>query len=184
MNRNPTDTHDQPPPHNSKALQKLLSPFSNPTSKQRRKDMIQETYLINNQTVALCPAKEINYETIVIEQNTTFKVNKSPLDLIKDACIANWSTYEGKRQAVIHHTNFRQKVPIPINIEQNIFTFPTHAPTDFECYWLFFNHIGNIKGTKQLNQTRITFKNNQHIILPISQYIFKKQYERPSPVWV
>ena len=140
--------------------------------------LIQESYLINTQTIALCPAKEIDYNTVVIEHNRTYKVNKTPLQLIKDACIANWSTYEGKRQAVIHHTNFRQKVPIPINIEQNIFTFPTHAPTDFECYWLFFNHISHIKGTKNPNQTRITFNNNQHIILPISQYIFKKQYER------
>lgn len=57
--------------------------------------MEQETYQITNQTIALLPAKAINHQTIVIEPKTTYKVKKTPLELIKDACMANWSTYEG-----------------------------------------------------------------------------------------
>jgi len=72
--------------------------------------MIKTAYKINEQTIALCPAKEIDYNTIVFEQEKTYHVKKTPLELIKDACIENWSTYEGKRQAVIHHTNFTERV--------------------------------------------------------------------------
>ena len=140
--------------------------------------MIQTSYQINEKTIALCPAKEIDYDTIVLEQEATYRVSKTPMQLIKDACIANWSTYEGKRQAVIHHTNFRHKVPIPINLEKNIYTFPTHSPSEFECHWIFFNHIARIQQTKHPSQCLITFKNKQQIPLPISAYVFKKQYER------
>ncbi|MFA1822762.1 competence protein ComK [Virgibacillus oceani] len=138
--------------------------------------MIRETYQITEQTIALCPAKEMDHDTIVLEQAATYRVRKTPMQLIKEACIANWSTYEGKRQAVIHHTKFRKKVPIPINLEKNIFTFPTHATSDFDCHWIFFHHIAHIH--KQQNQTVITFKNNKQLPLPLSHYIFKKQYER------
>src|SRR5690625_4580143 len=100
--------------------------------------MIRKNYQINEQTIALCPAKEMDQDTNVLKQAATYRVRKTPMQLIKEACIANWSTYEGKRQAVIHHTKFRKKVPIPINLEQNIFTFPTHATSDFDCHWIFF----------------------------------------------
>lgn len=140
--------------------------------------MIHTSYQTNEQTIALCPVKEMDYDTLVIEKHETYKVKKTPLQLIKKACIANWSTYEGKRQAVIHHTNFRHKVPIPIDLEKNIFAFPTHSPSAFECHWIFFSHIAHIHKTEQPNQTLITFKNKKQLSLSISHYIFKKQYER------
>src|SRR5699024_10879153 len=102
--------------------------------------MIQTSYQINEKTIALCPAKEIDYDTIVLEQEATYRVSQTRMQLTNDACIANWSTFEGSRQAVIHHTNFRHKVPISIILEKNFYTFPTHSPSEFECHWIFFNH--------------------------------------------
>src|SRR5699024_12387686 len=84
-------------------------PSKSPPNKRRQNKMTHTSYQINEKAIALCPAKEIDYDTIVLEQEATYRVSKTPMQLIKDACIANWSTYEGKRQAVIHHTNFRHK---------------------------------------------------------------------------
>lgn len=89
--------------------------------------MIHKTYQVNRQTIALRPAKVIDHSTIVIEQEETYKIKETPLQIIKEACIANWSTYEGRRQAVIHHTNFKQKVPIPSTSKKiSLPSQPTH----------------------------------------------------------
>src|SRR5699024_12209027 len=88
---------------------------------------IESKYIINKETVAILPAKQIEYHAVVTEGNQTVFVRQTPLELVKAACLANWCTYEGRRQAVMHHTGFKQKVPIPISINHEIFAFPTHA---------------------------------------------------------
>lgn len=72
--------------------------------------------MINEQTVALLPAKQIEYDTIVLEHEKKYHVRQTPFHIIKAACCNNWCTYEGRRKAVIYHTNFKQKTPIPINL--------------------------------------------------------------------
>src|SRR5690625_7827007 len=107
--------------------------------------MIMDYYRINENTLALLPAKQIDFETIVIETDQIIKVRKTSLELIEAACYNEWSTYEGRRQAVIHHTNFKRKVPIPINIKKGIYFFPTHSPTSIHNKWISFQHIDQIK---------------------------------------
>jgi competence protein ComK len=106
---------------------------------------IKSNYIIHENTLALIPAKQPTYDTIVMETHQKLKVRKTPLQLIKAACYHNWSTYEGRRQAVIHHTNFRKKIPIPINTTKAIYFFPTQSPTNYENHWLSYRHIEKIK---------------------------------------
>ncbi|MED0703878.1 competence protein ComK [Aeribacillus composti] len=49
------------------------------------------------------------------------------LKLFEEACLNNGSTYEGRRQAVIHFTNYTQRIPILINQFEKIIAFPTHS---------------------------------------------------------
>ena len=140
--------------------------------------MIKKDYHINKDTIALIPAKEIEYETLVIERDVTIKAKQDPLTLIKEACDDDWSTYEGRRQAVTKKMGYSRKVPIPINMKEGHFAFPTHSPIDFNCHWFFFNHIVHIQEELTTKHALVTLKNEQQFTLPISYYIFKKQYER------
>lgn len=94
---------------------------------------IEQAYIINKATSGIIPAKEIEYDSIVAEGERFRYIRQTPLDIIKISCIHCWSTYEGRRQAVIHHTGFKEKVPIPVNPKQGIIAIPTHAIKHMNC---------------------------------------------------
>ncbi|MGP4105982.1 competence protein ComK [Virgibacillus sp. L01] len=64
---------------------------------------------------------------------------------MRASCLENGSTYEGKRIADMHHIGIKRKTPILINPSKNIFTFPTHSPTDFAYSWILYSHVQDIK---------------------------------------
>src|SRR5690625_3513994 len=88
------------------------------------------SYDINLKTIALLPGRNIDYDTVVIEENKTKYIRQTSLNLIKDACLkCDWTTYEGRRGGVIKHTNFKQKTPIPIDMRKAIFFQHIHQIT-------------------------------------------------------
>ncbi|WP_099361196.1 competence protein ComK [Fredinandcohnia onubensis] len=143
---------------------------------------IQLTYEVNPQTQAILTAREIEYSAIVKEDHQTLYIRQTPLQIIKSACLEGGATYEGRRKAVTHLTGAIQKVPIPINPRRNIFAFPTHSPTAFECNWIFYHHIKSIVPSQQSNtiQSIIQFKNQQKLPMNESHYLLEKQYTRTA----
>ncbi len=109
-------------------------------------------------------------------------IRKSPLEIIRTACFHNWCTYEGRRRAVTHHTNFKQKIPIPINTHKGIYFFPTHSPNHIDNHWISFQpilHITNQQTNGQApKETMITFTNDSKLKLNISKYILENQMRR------
>ncbi|MEH7236396.1 competence protein ComK [Bacillus sp. JJ1562] len=142
---------------------------------------IQLTYEVNPQTMAILPAREIEYSAIVKEEYKIIYVRQTPLQIIKASCLEGGATYEGRRKAVTHLIGAIQKVPIPINPRRNIFAFPTHSPTAFECNWIFYHHIKTIVPSQQTSNTTqsiIQFKNNQELPMTESHYLLQKQHTR------
>jgi len=140
---------------------------------------IKARYAINENTIALLPAKQIAFDTLVIETNQIVKVRKTPLEIIKAACINTWCTYEGRRQAVMHHTNFKKKIPIPIDIHEGIYLFPTHSTTNIQNRWIAFQHIKTIqKNRNDQTKTDIIFYNEVKIPINVSFHIVNKQMQR------
>jgi|SRR5690625_971243 len=137
---------------------------------------IKDSYNINVHTQILIPARHIEYETIVWEKERKLYVKDNPLKIIQKACLNRWSTYEGRRNAVIHHLNYQRKVPIPIDTEESIVAIPTHSPSNFDCHWLILHNIMKIVGNKK--QSTVLFVNGQTINLDISQYSARQQYSR------
>src|SRR5699024_3927847 len=104
---------------------------------------------------------------------TTLRVQTHPLKIIENACISDWTTYEGRRRAVIQHMNFYQKVPIPTSIQHRQIFFPTHSPKHIDNSWIAAHHIMQIK--KYANKATIQFSNGYHLTLNISYHILRKQ---------
>jgi competence protein ComK len=143
---------------------------------------IQANYLPTERTIALFPAKQIDYETIALEENRKIFIKKPAFEIIQKACIRYGASYEGRRNAVVELTGYKQKVPIPISIHKNIYTFPTHSPKNYECIWLFTKHIQAafpLSTRKSADaKSMILLANNQQFPLPLSHYMIRKQIER------
>ena len=140
-------------------------------------------YEVNQNTMALLPIAHLDYSTIILEKERKFYAKLTPLQLIKAACLEGGASYEGRRKAVTHLTGAIQKVPIPINPRRDIFAFPTHSPTAFECNWIFYHHIKSIVPSQNTNNTTrsiIQFKNHQELPMTESHYLLQKQYTRTA----
>lgn len=145
---------------------------------------IIDHYEVNQNTMALLSVAHMEYSTLVLEESQQFYVRKTPIQIVREACLEGGSTYDGRRRAVSHRTGSHQKVPIPINPKDKIFAFPTHSPKSHECNWIFYHHVKYISKLKSPDQqdvqSVITFTNGQHISLHESQYILEKQMQRTA----
>ena len=147
-------------------------------------DKIRPLYDISLKTMALLPARDIDYDTIVIKENETKYIRQTSFNLIKEACLKrDWTTYEGRRYGVIQQTNFKQKTPIPIDIDKGIYFFPTHSPSNMDNIWIALHHILSIGkilayGKTKDAQSIVYFKNRHALKLSISFHTLKEQYNR------
>lgn len=140
---------------------------------------IVSTYSITTKTMALLPARKVEYDTVVIEEANTIHVRQTPLGIIRQTCYDKWFTYEGRRQAVIYHTNFKKKVPIPICPVKQIYFFPTHSVHHFDNHWISYTQIANIRRFPEKTTTSIiTFNNGYELIIPVSLYSLQNQMDR------
>lgn len=140
---------------------------------------VVDTYDINEHTLALLPAKHIEYQTKVLEQDRELYVRMTPLEIVKYTCYNEWCTYEGRRDAVTYHTNFKRKIPIPINIQKQIYIFPTDSPSDFDNIWISLNHIIHTKkSTQDAKKSIVFFSNKTKLTINISHYSLRKQIDR------
>lgn len=141
---------------------------------------IVENYKITTGTIAILPAKQLEFSSYVLESGKTIHIRKTPLQIIQQACLDHdWCDFEGRRKAVSYHTGFKQKVPIPISLHKGIIAFPTHAMKAFECCWIFVNHILKIEKQKEdKRKSIIHFRNRNPIIIDVSEHILKKQKRR------
>ena len=139
---------------------------------------IKSNYIINENSLALLPARQIEFETIVIETDQIIKVRKTQLELIEAACHIECCTYDGRRNAVIHHTNFKRKVPIPTNIQKGIYFFPTHSPLDINNKWISYQHINTIIEGSCPTKSYIIFNNGLKLSVNIPYDILDRQMQR------
>ncbi|WP_102348348.1 competence protein ComK [Bacillus sp. Marseille-P3661] len=140
-------------------------------------------YEINKNTMALLSVAHIDYSTIVIEVERQLFVRQRPTKIVKAACLDGGASFDGRRVAVTHLTGTKQKVPIPIKPNENIYAFPTVSPTAFDCNWIFFNHIKYIRtltSQDKTTQSMIVFQDGQHITLHESDYVLRKQMHRTA----
>ncbi|WP_226376820.1 competence protein ComK [Oceanobacillus halotolerans] len=79
-------------------------------------------------------------------------------------------------QILIKRTGFTRKVPIPINPDQHLYTFPTDH---VDCSWIFYLHVLQINASaNNPKQSMIRFTNGETLTLHLSPYILRKQLKR------
>lgn len=140
------------------------------------------TYIITPATLALLPARSIHYGTIAIEGQQCRFLSQTPLDIIKASCDADWSAYDIRRQQVIRHTGFKQKTPIPTNIQQHIIAFPTHSPHHLDCSWIISTPHLHI--LQHPDKTLLQINNIQTLALNVSKHSLQQQINRAFDLYV
>ncbi|MFB4163897.1 competence protein ComK [Alteribacillus sp. JSM 102045] len=150
-------------------------------------EKVVDHYEINSSTMALLSVAHTDYNGIALEAHQKVFVRKTPIQLIKSACLDSGSSYEGRRMAVTYQTGSKQKVPIPVDPLHHIFAFPTHSPRAFECNWIFYHHVSSIQAYRSPQEPSIksiiTFKNGQQLPMKQSAYILKNKCSEPPCVF-
>ncbi len=134
-------------------------------------------YEINDETLAIIP--DDIWNSIVVEDNCNYEVERKPLDIIDYSCKYFGSSYPGRKEGSKDILNSSYKLPILVEDTRNLVFFPTTSPIDNDCSWI---SLKNIKEYRRLNnlQTEVEFKNGKIITVDISYNSFNNQVMRAS----
>lgn len=134
-------------------------------------------YEINDETLAIMP--DDLWNSMVLEDDYKYEVNKTPLEILDYSCKYFGSSYPGRKDGSKDILNSSYKLPILVEDTRNIIFFPTSSPLDDNCIWISLSNIKDYKKVDK-NKTEILFKNNKVIIVDVSYYSFNNQVMRAS----
>ncbi|WP_167562117.1 competence protein ComK [Rossellomorea vietnamensis] len=135
--------------------------------------------MVTRRTVAICPAYDGGHQSVVhdFDRRKTYS-GKSSMEILDESCMAYRSTYDGRIKAVRHAFDYLRKTPLMICPQQYIYAIPTKAPTDYDCIWLFCQHIESTS-TKE-GKTYVHFTNGEELEINCSESVITKQRERAA----
>lgn len=139
-------------------------------------------HAISDAIIMLRPYKDPFFRTQIHTTNGFLYSPKTPLELIKESIIShNYSTYEGRRKAIIEKWNLCQNTPIPINHRRFICAIPTKSPAAWDCIWVFYKSIKHIKKDNK-KRAILYFRNGDIETLPISYYQMMQQWRKAGNI--
>ena len=133
-------------------------------------------FVINESTIALIPID--NNCTKIIEENNTFIVNMSAMNIIERSCEYFGSSYLGRYIGTKSIAGITHKSPIIIEESKNIIYFPTTSPRLKECTWLALKHIKKYESKD--GRSLVFLENGQVLDIDISYFSFDNQYLRAT----
>ncbi|QDI91842.1 hypothetical protein EPH95_12185 [Salicibibacter halophilus] len=140
---------------------------------------MRAVYRVSANTMAILPAAQ---GSIIYERNqTVVHCREKPLHIIRRSCLDGGSSLEGRLDAVRYKTKLARKLPIPINMEENWFAFPTAGLRDHDCCWVFYQHIDSVVAS-QGEGCHIYFRDQQMIAVKKSLYTLHRQLQRTG--WI
>lgn len=135
--------------------------------------------LVTRRTMAISPSYDGIHQSIVHDfcgMETPRK--KSAKEILDESCLAYRSTYDGRIQAVRHALDYPRKTPLMICPQQFIYAIPTKAPTDYDCMWLFCQHIDSTSTIE--GKTYVHFTNGEKLAINCSENVITRQRERAA----
>ena len=134
-------------------------------------------YEINEGTLAIM--SEDRGKSKILEDGNNYIINQKPYNIIDHSCKYFGSSYEGRKQGSKEIIGANYKLPIIVEDGRNIVFFPTLSADDDDCMWIAVNKIKNYEES-EFNTTKITFLNNESIIVPLSYRSIQNQIFRAT----
>lgn len=146
-----------------------------------KRDKIIPNYEITPLTMAVLADQDKNGNTFshVLEERGEYYVNKTPSDLISDACIFFGASLKGRQDSTSEICGFTHKLPVSIDPGSGMYFLPTASPSNPNCSWLGHTHIYRLQEHEDL-QTELFFNNGQAIILNVSYGSLLNQVNRTA----
>ena len=92
-------------------------------------------------TKALLPVFDNGYlYTKLYDEDTSYIVKNSPLNILKDSIIGYGSDYQGAKNSSKSYLGGSYSLPLQISGQHRIYMFPTHTCRDSECAWIALDH--------------------------------------------
>jgi competence protein ComK len=117
------------------------------------------TYEISEETLAIIPID--NYRSKVVEKDSTFIVNKTPMEIVDDSCQFFGSSYLGRHTGTKCLIGVSHKSPIIIEESKEIIFFPTNSPRIYDCCWI---SLRNIDDYKKVNNSSLVIFNTGYLL--------------------
>lgn len=132
-------------------------------------------------TMAVLAHHNENGDTVshVLEERGEFYVNKTPSNLIAEACIFFGSSLRGRQDSTSKICGFTHKLPVSIDPGSGMYFLPTASPSNPNCSWLGHTHIYRLYRHKDF-QTKLIFNNGHRIILDVSYGSMLNQVNRTA----
>lgn len=130
--------------------------------------------LVNHQTVAIESFFTNGFRSKITKMDGVFYSDKTPIELINNACMRYASTLEGRLQAVTKVLNFR-KPPFFI-MPYDLGVFPTTSPDNPDCVWIFNHRFSMFEVSKGIS--RLDFANDISILVNVSLHTLQQQQQR------
>jgi competence protein ComK len=102
--------------------------------------------------------------TIIVEEEHSFIVDKSPLQVLEDSIQYVGSDFKGSLASARKTTGRSRMTPMMVNFILNICLFPDRAYKNEYCVWINSNQIIDMKAMGQ-QQTVIEFSNANSLIV-------------------
>lgn len=83
--------------------------------------------------------------------------------VLKQLCLQNGCTYEGRREAISKALHMTQKIPILVSEQQKDIFFPTRRIRDPRCMWI--NHRAVVDVSRYRKRTKVTFRDGRSIVV-------------------
>ncbi|MFN7252927.1 MAG: competence protein ComK [Anaerobacillus sp.] len=61
-----------------------------------------------------------------------------------------------------------------------LYAFPTHSSKNYECSWIFPNHVKEIAEKKHEGESNILFSNLKEVKLDICYFMLERQIQRAA----
>lgn len=140
-----------------------------------------DLYEISPFTMAVIPENDETgaTNTVVLEESGIYHIPSPPTRLIDLACRYFGSSLKGRQEGTKDVSRITHKAPIAIDPSTGMFFFPTTSPRNRDCSWINHSHVDDIQPICQ-KETKIIFKNGQHIIIGISHGSMMNQLQRTA----
>lgn len=130
--------------------------------------------LIDRQTIAVEYFFTDNYRSKITKLDNVYFSDKTPKELLNEACITYASTFEGREQAVVQTFNF-YKPPV-ITAPFDVGFFPTSAHKNVNCVWISAHPFQVFEVEK--GKSRLQFYNSIDVYVDASVHTLNQQHQR------
>ncbi|ETI68682.1 competence protein ComK [Neobacillus vireti] len=105
-------------------------------------EKVIEDYEVNSRTMFIVPVKYgSKVYSKIYEVEDVFLCPLSPLEIIKKSCNYFGVDYESRRKGSRNIIGNKRKLPIVIELTNQLIFFPTLSPYSKECIWIASEHV-------------------------------------------